>query len=344
LKDDHDYEEDHEESVNVTPATANNDEANKRNDETMTIVVDKNQVVALLNPSLSCCDCEASHPFYIMYPVRSPSSSVDSDRTSTLKGLLHSTTHYKCALCWRKSRHVYADDAARIDTTAGDFLGTDMEEQVRTGGSEQCALDQHHASRRSCRRPNSSTGLNSVVAIPFGPEAYNAQTCLDLLHAIEDELELTGLSLTEDAMKIVEASILRELHHFYEPPSVGSSTRNIQSEIDNRCVLAQREGLAQEVSLVRKLWLNHWDLLTETIQVLHTALDRPGFAGEDLLLSYYQWRASHQPPAVGKDPQWKTRADQSLDERDRKAGLGPGHFWGANGKQVIPLCVKLLRM
>jgi hypothetical protein len=349
LKDDHDYEEDHEESLNVNvkpPAAAKNDEeANKRNDETMTmILVDNNQVVALLDPSLSCCDCEASHLFYIMYPVRSPSSSVDNDKTLTLEGLRSSTTHYKCSLCWRKSRHVYADDdSTRIDTTApGDLLGTDMEE-ASPGGAEHYALDQQHASsRRSYRRP-SSAGLNRVVAtIPFGPnKAYNAQTCLDLLHAIEDELELTGLSLSEDGMKMVEASILRELEqHYYEPPSAvvgSSSTKNIQSEID-RCVLAQqREGLAQEVSLVQELWLKHWDLLTETIQVLHTALEdhRPGVvAGEDLLLSYYQWRASHQPPAVGKDPQWKTKADHFLDERDRKAGLGPGHFWGAKGKHA----------
>jgi hypothetical protein len=135
-------------------------------------------------------------------------------------------------------------------------------------------------------------------------------------------------------MKTLEANIHREL----QPGSY--TTQQQQQEEDDHDKDAVRQLVMEEVLQVRQLWQAHWDLLTETVQVLHLALDSYSHATAEqhqedkvLLLSYYQWRASHQP-RNGGHPRWKTSADQELDQRDINDKVGPGHFWGAHGEYI----------
>jgi hypothetical protein len=178
-----------------------------------------------------------------------------------------------------------------------------------------------------------STTTNKVL---IGPDTCDFEACLSLLHAIEDELELCALSLTEDAMKTLEANIHREL----QPGNYTTQQQQQQQEEDYHDKDAVRQLVMEEVLQVRQLWQAHWGLLTETVHVLHSALDSYSHATAEqhqednvLLLSYYQWRASHQP-RNGDHPRWKTSADQELDQRDINEKVGPGHFWGAYGEYI----------
>jgi hypothetical protein len=273
--------------------------------------------VARLDYTISCSSCDACHPYYLMYPAQD-SRQGRGDTRGRGTALTESQQHL-CALCWRFSEDdvTLAEDAAEVlcnsDVTPPSF-------PIR----RRSTIRQQEMGTTSSPAPHdklSSSSTTKSSSLLVGPESCNTQGCLDLLHAIEDELEIAALSLTQDAIQTLEANIRRELQSL-----VGDD-----DDDDEDLVEFVQQTIADEVEQVRELWQTHWDLLIETCQVLHAGLTEDEEEG-DVLLSYYQWRAGQQPPLTGGDPpRWKVFADQALDQRDIKVGMGPGQFWGAKG-------------
>jgi hypothetical protein len=298
----------------------------ERDSKMSMLEADDSLQVARLDDSISCSICDACHPYYLMYPAQ------DSRRgrgdTRGRGTALTESQQYRCALCWRYSDDAItsAEDAAAVwcdsDVTPSSFpirrRSTISQQEMGTTSSPA----PHHKSSSS-----SNTKSSSFLV---GPESCNTQGCLDMLHAIEDELEIAALSLTQDAIQTLEANIRREL-------------QSLVDDDDEDVVEFVQQTVADEVEQVRELWQTHWDLLIETCQVLHAGLTEDEEEEGDVLLSYYQWRAGQQAPLTGGDPpRWKTFADQALNQRDVKVGMGPGQFWGATGMICLvgrfPLC------
>jgi hypothetical protein len=122
----------------------------------------------------------------------------------------------------------------------------------------------------------------------------------------------------------------------------------------------------EEMDSFQDQWQQHYDLVQCTRNVLVQQLQKVptpsvqhaeastsasvSASGDDLndvVLAYYHWRNrnlfynddenhNHNNNYNNSNiPRWKLLADQALDLRDKQLGLGPGHFWGAQGELSI---------
>jgi hypothetical protein len=285
---------------------------------------------ARLDSSLECCSCRASHSLYLMYPII---KTLDTWNESS---------KFLCSLC-------FEDDSTTNNTSRGDPT-TDQEEQDASAGAADEDEDENedtskihslHPHQYEDRQQESSSE-NAIVRRSVRRQAQittsliremtcDVQACLDLLHVVEDEMELAAISLSEDFRTDLEASIRREV----SPPHCSRGRGSTTTSTKDLAALEKVETtIAEELKLHDALWQTHWDLLMDTTTVLQEALESEGDLECDLLLAYYQWRAGHRLPQgeVNLPPAWKVQADESLNQRDIKAGFGPGYFWGASGK------------
>lgn len=248
--------------------SSDTDDDDDNDEDSLVSMSDVDFVHARLDASVSCCLCDASHALYLMYPII---KTLDTWNESS---------KYLCSIC-------YADE----DNTEEDLL----ESPAQPSGIL------FPKPRVLATRPMSRKTTTTLIT----KATCKVQQCLDVLHSVEEELDVAAMALSQEGRRALEASIRREL----------AGNEQVEAKIQD------------ELETVHSLWQLHWDLLSETAQVLQSALDQEGDDECDLLLAYYQWRAglSHQDAVF---PAWKGTADQALCQRDIAAGMGPGHFWG----------------
>ncbi len=254
--------------LHSSPSPRTTDEWSSHSEDEMSCVSLTNiEIVhARLDPSVSCSLCGASHTLYLMYPLI---KTLDTWNESS---------KFLCSLC-------FAEEENRQDV--GSSLPSD----------DTAPKPRAVAKRQQYRKTNTALISKSTCQV---------QPCLDVLHSVEDELELVATALSQD----------------YRPPQDASTCRELPNQ-----------GQVEETKIHEELHSSnghlqrHWDLLTDTVTVLQAALDQEGDDECDVLLAYYQWRERHRRDDTSS-PAWKTQADRALDQRDNVVGVGPGHFWG----------------
>ena len=267
-------------------------------------------VHARLDSSLQCSWCQASHTLYLMYPII---KTLDTWNKSS---------KFLCSQCFSRS------DGHPVEEEEED----DDEEEAEKDDGElipvllPSLLTQRQTPRRlSLGQPKPKASRPKTTCL-IQETSCNVPACLDLLQAVEEELDVAARSLSEDCRPALAASIRQELLARHGSNPNASAKKQLEMI---------QQSVEEELDLHDELWQAHWDLLQDTASVLQAALDSEGGEECDLLLAYYQWRADQcrpQETAVGNDlPTWKRRADQVLNERDMQQGVGPGHFWGASG-------------
>lgn len=260
-------------------------------------------VHARLDPSLECTICHVGHELYLMYPVVKTLDTWNDE------------TKYLCSQCQLEGHQVEETQDNEAEENVGGcrlalpslLKREDDQRRVHTRNNIKTAS--------SCPRPK--------VTCLVRENDCNISACLDMLNAVEDELEV-AVSLSEDCSEPLAASVRRELQ------ARNNTTANSSYDALNRL----EQNVKEELRLHTDLWQQHWDLLQDTATVLQAAIEAEGDEECDLLLAYYQWRAGHrlQPGVDATDPAWKIEADTALDKRDAEAGIGPGQFHGASGK------------
>jgi len=198
-------------------------------------------------------------------------------------------------------------------------------------------------------------------------DSCDVQECLDLLHEVEQERDVAMERISYHALRTLRQEIKEELdlkgedlHHHdddddddddktdedsddhSDSSSSSSSSSSSQGGKYPPIGISNESFIRREIQIYVDLWKRHWDLLTETVFVIHQALELQGDEECDLLLAYYQWQCRPDAPSTSmkgacpeKEPEWKKKADQVLHERDVQAGVGPGHFWGSSGTSII---------
>lgn len=259
----------------------------------------------ILDASKSCGECGACHSLYLLYVMPPIPNAQDTRATST-------TAQYWCSNCWWEHQEGQEDQDHNHeeDKNKKEEHGTKKEEKNKKS--------------RSGALPTTRAPILSVM----DKESCNLQACLDLLHQVENEMEVAALSLSEEGIQLLTASIRREVQSL-------TWTSDDEDKDDPNYEIAVLESIEEtvrkETMIHQDLWQSHWDKLEDTAKVLQEAVEAEGDDESDLLLAYYQWRAGHRPLDHDEYPPWKLAADRALDQRDLARDVGPGQFKGASG-------------
>jgi hypothetical protein len=225
---------------------------------------------------------------------------------------------------------------------------------------------------------SSSSTTESSSPLPSQIEETTTTTLLlQYLDSVENELEACAICSDDVFLESLTCQVRNELidtkmmdndgRMNVQLQQVGHHHRQDDNDSDMLLLLMDTDVqeienfVLEEMELFQDQWQQHYDLIEHTRNVLVQQLQsqlqlqlpislNKEVSGddslEDAVLAYYHWRNRNLFHDEGininnHSPRWKVLADQALDLRDKQHGLGPGHFWGAQGEYycIVLYCI-----